>query len=455
MAAARPGVTRKKISPGDEAAERRKLDRCGEPRTAILDLPSVSPSPCGPSFRSCCQRPGCLLLSTPAPRVSPCPTTTPSPAPATSSPTCAPCSPAPPRSARATSWPASPPPSATERVAAQMALADLPLRTFLDEPVIPYEDDDVTRLIVDSHDAAAFARRRLAHRRRVPRFPARRATTRDALAALRARPHARNGRRRQQDHAPAGSDLGRREMPRRHRASATPSACPAGCRSACSPTIPTDDPHGIAAAILDGLLLGAGDAVIGINPATDSVEAADHPAAHARRPCATASPSRRRPACWPTSPPRCAASSAARRWTWCSSRSPAPRRPTASFGVTLALLREARDAALRARARHASGDNVMYFETGQGSALSADAHHGVDQQTLEARAYAVARALRPAAGQHRGRLHRPGISLRRQADHPRRAGRPLLRQAARPADGRATSATPTTPRPTRTTWTRC
>ena len=100
------------------------------------------------------------------------------------------------------------------------------------------------------------------------------------------------------------------------------------------------------------------------------------------------------PACWPTSRPRWRRSSAARRSIWCSSRSPGPRRRTASFGVDLALLREAREAAL-SLGRGTVGDNVMYFETGQGSALSAEAHHGVDQQTLEARAYAVARAFDP------------------------------------------------------------
>ena len=126
----------------------------------------------------------------------------------------------------------------------------------------------------------------------------------------------------------------------------------------------------------------------------------------------------------------------------------------ASFGINLELLREAREAALSLQ-RGTVGDNVMYFETGQGSALSADAHHGVDQQTLEARAYAVARAFRPLLVNTRRRVHRARVPVRRQADHPRRAGGSLLRQAARPADGRATSATPTTPRPTRTTWTCC
>jgi ethanolamine ammonia-lyase large subunit len=89
-----------------------------------------------------------------------------------------------------------------------------------------------------------------------------------------------------------------------------------------------------------------------------------------------------------------------------------------SFGISAGLLDEARAAALALGAARV-GNNVMYFETGQGSALSANAHHGVDQQTCEARAYGVARAS-SRAGEHRGRLHRAGIPLRRQADHPRR-----------------------------------
>jgi hypothetical protein len=104
-----------------------------------------------------------------------------------------------------------------------------------------------------------------------------------------------------------------------------------------------------------------------------------------------------------------------------------------SFGIDLALLRRGARAALALR-RGTLGDNVMYFETGQGSALSAGAHHGVDQQTSR-RAPMPWRAPSAAAGQHRGRLHRPGVPVRRQADHARRAGGPLLRQAAGPAHG--------------------
>ena len=159
------------------------------------------------------------------------------------------------------------------------------------------------------------------------------------------------------------------------------------------PNHPTDDARGIAASILDGLLLGAGDAVIGINPATDSPERAQRLLAMLddirirldipTQSCVLAHVTTtldliRRDAPVDLVFQSIAGTEAANR----------------SFGIDLALLREAREAAL-ALHRGTVGDNVMYFETGQGSALSADAHHGVDQQTLEARAYAVARAFKP------------------------------------------------------------
>src|SRR5262249_5007029 len=156
------------------------------------------------------------------------------------------------------------------------------------------------------------------------------------------------------------------------------------------PNHPTDDPRGIAASILDGLLLGAGDAVIGINPATDSPERTlellnlldelrqklDIPA----QSCVLAHVTTTLALIGNGAPVDLVLQSIA-----------GAQAANASFGVDLAMLREARAAALTLR-RGTIGDNVMYFETGQGSALSANAHHGVDQQTLEARAYGVARA---------------------------------------------------------------
>ena len=200
------------------------------------------------------------------------------------------------------------------------------------------------------------------------------------------------------------------------------------------PNHPTDDPQGIAASTLDGLLLGAGDAVIGVNPATDSVAATvtlltmldtireryDIPTQTCVLAHVTTQLARHR------------GRRAGRPGVPVDRRHPG-REPQFRHHARPAARGARRSTVAAAAAR--SGDNVMYFETGQGCALSAGAHHGVDQQTCEARAYAVARALRPAAGQHRRRLHRAGIPVRRQADHPRRAGGSFLRQAAWPADG--------------------
>jgi ethanolamine ammonia-lyase large subunit len=159
------------------------------------------------------------------------------------------------------------------------------------------------------------------------------------------------------------------------------------------PNHPTDDTRGIAASILDGLLLGAGDAVIGINPATDSPERA--------RTLLSMLDEIRRKLDIPTQ--CCVLAHVTTTLDLMSKGAPVDlvfqsiagtEAANKSFGINLALLQEARDAALSLQ-RGTVGDNVMYFETGQGSALSANAHHGVDQQTLEVRAYAVARAFKP------------------------------------------------------------
>ena len=106
----------------------------------------------------------------------------------------------------------------------------------------------------------------------------------------------------------------------------------------------------------------------------------------------------------------------------------------ASFGVNIAMLGEAREPGIELK-RGTLGDNVMYFETGQGSALSANAHHGIDQQTCEARAYGRGAAFSATASEYGGRLYRPGISVRRQADSARGSRGSLLRQASGPSDG--------------------
>ncbi len=281
--------------------------------------------------------------------------------------------------------------SASERVAAQMALADLPLRTLLDEPVIPYEDDDVTRLILDSHDRAAFAP--LAHLT-VGGFRdfLLAEGTPESLAALRPgltpeMAAAVSKIMRLQDLVAVAAKC------RVTTAFRNTIGLPGRLSVRLQPNHPVDDPRGVAAATLDGLLMGAGDAVIGVNPATDSVAATTtllHMLDSVRDRYAI--PTQTCVLAHVTTTLRCIEAGAPVDLVFQSiGGTEATNR---AFGVTLKLLREARDAALSLR-RGTVGQNVMYFETGQGSALSADAHHGVDQQTIEARAYAVARAFQP------------------------------------------------------------
>lgn len=282
--------------------------------------------------------------------------------------------------------------TAEERVVAQMALAELPLKTFLNEALIPYEQDEVTRLIVDEHDAAAFG-------------PVSHLTVGDFRNWLL-------------------SDLATPEMLIRIRPGITPEMAAAVCKimrnqdlilvaakcrvttafrstlglpgrlaTRLQPNHPTDDITGIAASILDGLLYGSGDAVIGINPATDNVAQSvrllhlmDEVIRKYEIPtqsCVLTHVTNTLEAIEQNAPVDLVFQSIG--GTEATNR---------SFGFDLATLAEARDAALSLK-RGTLGNNVMYFETGQGSALSADAHHGVDQQTCEARAYAVARKFDP------------------------------------------------------------
>jgi ethanolamine ammonia-lyase large subunit len=278
-----------------------------------------------------------------------------------------------------------------ERVAAQYALADLPLTTFLHEPVVPYEDE-VTRLIVDTHDQAAFAP--IAHLTvgGLRDWLLSDEATTPALTAL--APGVTP------EMAAAVSKISRLQDLMVMAAKCSVVArfrntvgLPGRLSVRLQPNHPTDDARGIAASILDGLLLGAGDAVIGINPATDSPERAhvllsmldeiriklDIPT----QGCVLAHVTTTLDLIGKGSPVDLVFQSIA-----------GTEMANKSFGINLALLGEARAAALSLR-RGTVGDNLMYFETGQGSALSANAHHGVDQQTLEARAYAVARAFKP------------------------------------------------------------
>ena len=280
--------------------------------------------------------------------------------------------------------------SATERVAAQMALADVPLASILAEPVIAYEADEVTRLIINGHDPIAFARIASLTVGEFREFLL--IAEPEALTSIRAAVTP--------EMAAAVSKLMRLQD-----LVAVAAKCrvvthfrntiglPGRLSVRLQPNHPTDDPQGVAASTLDGLLLGAGDAVIGVNPATDSVEGTvallvmldavrqryDIPT----QTCVLAHVSTSLRAIERGAPLDLVFQSIG-----------GTEAVNRSFGVTLALLREARDAALSLN-RGTIGDNVMYFETGQGSALSADAHHGVDQQTIEARAYAVARAFAP------------------------------------------------------------
>lgn len=282
--------------------------------------------------------------------------------------------------------------SAEQRIAARYALADLPLATFLTEHLVPYDADEVTRLIVDSHDAAAFAP--IAHLS-VGGFREWLLSEEAGTAEL-----AAVARGVTPEMAAAVSKLMRNQdliaVARKcHNVTRfrTTIGLPGRLAVRLQPNHPTDDPAGVAASILDGLLMGCGDAVIGINPATDSVEGATvllqlidelrERFAIPTQSCVLTHVTNTIAAIGNGAPVDLTFQSIA-----------GTEAANHGFGVDLALLGEAHDATL-ALGRGTIGDNVMYFETGQGSALSADAHHGIDQQTLEARAYAVARAFRP------------------------------------------------------------
>ncbi len=288
--------------------------------------------------------------------------------------------------------------SAEERVAAQCALADLPLSHFLAEHVIPYEADEVTRLIVDTHDQVAFAPLRSLTVGEFRNWLLSDDATPERIAAIFAgitpeMAAAVSKLMRVQDLIAAAVKI---RVVTRFR---TTVGLAGRLSARLQPNHPTDAPEGIAAAILDGLLLGSGDAVIGINPAADDVTSTarllrmiDGLRRRFEIPvqsCVLAHITTLMAALEAGAPVDLVFQSIA--GTEAANR---------SFGVTLALLDEAHQAARALKrggvcADGSTGDNVMYFETGQGSALSANAHHGVDQQTLEARAYAVARRYRP------------------------------------------------------------
>lgn len=282
--------------------------------------------------------------------------------------------------------------NATERVAARLALADLPLAFFLTETLIPYEQDDVTRLIVDTHDAKAFAPlasmtvgafrdRLLSHDADIVWLASIAPGVTPEMAA------AVSKIMRNQDLIAVSRKI---EVVTRFRNTIGQKGVLA---SRLQPNHPTDDLKSIAISTLDGLLYGCGDAVIGINPATDNVETG--------RALLGMLDTLRSNYDIPTQ--SCVLTHVTNTIEIINRGGPVDlvfqsiagtQKANEGFGVTLDILSEAHDAAQSLR-RGTIGDNVMYFETGQGAALSADAHHGVDQQTVEARAYAVARAYRP------------------------------------------------------------
>jgi ethanolamine ammonia-lyase large subunit len=288
--------------------------------------------------------------------------------------------------------------SAEEHVAAQFALAGLPLIHFLSEHVVPYEADEVTRLIADTHDAQAFAPIQGFTVGELRDWLLSDEATSERLAALAPgltpeMAAAVSKLMRVQDLILAAAKI---RVVTRFR---TTVGLPGRLSARLQPNHPTDDPLGIAASILDGLLLGSGDAVIGINPAGDDVEVT-------ARLLRLVDGLRRR---FQIPVQSCVLAHVTTQMAALAAGAPVDlifqsiagtEAANRSFGVNLSLLREAHDAGRSLRrgepcADGTVGDNIMYFETGQGSALSANAHNGVDQQTLEARAYAVARHFRP------------------------------------------------------------
>jgi ethanolamine ammonia-lyase large subunit len=282
--------------------------------------------------------------------------------------------------------------SEAERVAARMVLADLPLRRLLEEPLIAPEHDEVSRLILAQHDAAAFA-------------PIAHLTVgglRDWLLSDRVGPEALGAVAwgLTPEMAAAVSKLMRNQdlvlAARKCRVVTrfrTTIGLPGRLAVRLQPNHGTDDPRGIAASVLDGLMYGCGDAVIGINPAGDNLagivtllkmlDEVRERFAIPTQSCVLTHVTQSIRAIEAGAPVDLVFQSIA-----------GTEKANAGFGISLALLDEAA-AAVASLGRGTVGNNAMYFETGQGSALSADAHHGIDQQTCEARAYAVARRYAP------------------------------------------------------------
>ena len=279
-----------------------------------------------------------------------------------------------------------------ERVAAQIALADLPLKNFLNEDLIPYDDDEITRLIIDNHDNASFSL--------ISSFSV--GELRDWLLMDTTDNYAINSIEpaltpemvaavsklmRNQDLIAVAKKI---EIVTKFRNTI---GLKGHFSTRLQPNHPTDNNKGIIASIIDGLLYGSGDAVIGINPATDSptiaynlLQLIDKLRVQFDIPIQS-----------------CVLSHITTTLELINIGAPVDlcfqsiggtEKTNSSFGINLNILDEAYDASLGLK-RGIIGNNVMYFETGQGSALSANANHGVDQQTCETRAYAIARKYKP------------------------------------------------------------
>jgi ethanolamine ammonia-lyase large subunit len=282
--------------------------------------------------------------------------------------------------------------SAEERVAAQMTLAAVPLPTFLNETVVPYETDEVTRLIIDEHDVAAFQRIRHLTVGDFRNWLLSDSVDERVLSEL--------APGITPEMAAAVSKIMRIQdlvlVARKCRVVTrfrNTIGLPGRMSTRLQPNHPVDDASGIAASLFDGLLYGSGDAVIGVNPATDNVPQVirlitmldEIISRHAipTQSCVLTHVTNTIAAIERGAPVDLVFQSIA--GTEAANR---------SFGISLNLLQEAHEAALSLK-RGTVGENVMYFETGQGSALSANANHGVDQQTCEARGYALARKFKP------------------------------------------------------------
>lgn len=282
--------------------------------------------------------------------------------------------------------------SAEERVVAQMTLAEVPLKTFLNDALIPYEEDEVTRLIIDEHDSHAFTEISHLTVGDFRNWLLSDYATETVLSKI------KSGITPEM--AAAVSKIMRNQdlilvakKCRVKTAFRNTIGLPGHLSTRLQPNHPTDDINGIAASILDGLLYGSGDAVIGINPVTDNVKQATSlmqlvDSVIQKYDIPTQS---------------CVLSHVTNTIECIHAGAPVDlvfqsiggtEATNSSFGFNLATLAEAQEAALSLK-RGSVGNNVMYFETGQGSSLSANAHHGLDQQTCEARAYAVARKFDP------------------------------------------------------------